>query len=118
MGRGYGELLPKISVRNFCEKGILFDYLVLLYDKIKKENMWFNDSLFYFAKTSSKTNQIINTIYFLFLFIRLFRHMNYCNAVMKHELDSNDKRTTIFLNDCISDIHLLVTLMMDLIFSE
>ena len=34
----------------FCDRGILYDYLVLLYEKIKNENMWFNDSLFIYAK--------------------------------------------------------------------
>ena len=118
MGPGQGELFPKIRVRIFCEKGILFGYLVLLYDKIKKGNMWFNDSSFSLPKLVQKQIKIINTIYFLFVLIWLFRHLNYCNTVMKHEFDNNDKRTTIFLNNCISGLHLLVTLMMDLIFSE
>ena len=64
----------------FCEKNILYDYLVFLYDEIRNENMWFNDSLFIFSKTSRKTNQIVNTIYFLLAFIQPFLDMNYCKS--------------------------------------
>ena len=37
---------------------------------------------------------------------------------MKHELDNNDKGRAIFLNNGIFNLQLLVTLKVDLIFSE